>query len=133
MTEYNIVLPYPPPELNPNKRLHWAKKIKLKNDQKTIGFIAAKTIKEKLGDQDIELSLVFFPKDNRHYDLDNALSNSKAVLDGLAQGLGVNDKQFRPIKIDRGVPDKKNPRVEITLSINARSSNKSRTSDCQST
>lgn len=46
------------------------------------------------------LSLTFVAPDGRHRDLDNMLAASKAALDGIAQALGVDDKCFRPIKLD---------------------------------
>lgn len=114
MTKIHLILPYPPSELNPNKRLHWAQKTKIRNAEKEMGFALALAYKGKLTGE-IPLSLIFHAATNRSYDLDNALASCKAAIDGLAAGLGVNDKQFRPITIDRGLPDKNNPRVEIWI------------------
>jgi crossover junction endodeoxyribonuclease RusA len=110
----HLILPYPPSELSPNKRLHWAAKTKIKNTEKQIGAALALAYKGKLYGN-IPLSLVFHAATKRSYDLDNALASCKAAIDGLAEGLGINDKQFRPIIIDRGEPDKDNPRVEVWI------------------
>ena len=110
-----LTLPFPPPELNPNKRLHWARKVKIKNDEKNIGYLLAKPHYQVFGNSNIHLTMVFHPSSRRSFDLDNSLASSKAVLDGVAMGLGINDKQFRPITIDYGDVDKENPRVEVTL------------------
>lgn len=48
----------------------------------------------------IPLSIVFVAPDGRHRDLDNCLAAAKAQIDGVADGLKVNDKRFRPILID---------------------------------
>lgn len=110
----HLILPYPPSELNPNKRLHWAAKTKIKNTEKEIGYSLTLTHRGQIKG-DVALSLIFHASTNRSYDLDNALASCKAVVDGMAAGLGINDKQFRPITIDRGMPDKHNPRVEVLI------------------
>ena len=111
-----LTFPYPPSELNPNKRLHWAQKVKLKNQQKDLGFaLASRYADEFLDAKSVALSFVFYADSKRGYDLDNALASCKSLLDGIAQGININDKKFRPITIDRGKPDKNHPRVEITL------------------
>lgn len=110
-----LILPYPPSELNPNKILHWTKKAKLKTIQHKAGLDASQIYNGAVGNSDIKLSIMFYAKTKRHYDLDNALSACKSLLDGIASGLGVNDKQFRPITIDRGKSCKENPRVEIEI------------------
>jgi crossover junction endodeoxyribonuclease RusA len=110
----HLILPYPPSELNPNKRLYWAAKTKIKNAEKEIGCALALSYRGQVT-ADVALSLVFHASTKRSYDLDNALASCKAMIDGLAMGLGINDKQFRPITIDRGEPDKDNPRVEVWI------------------
>lgn len=64
------------------------------------------------------MELLFIPPDNRPRDIDNLLASCKELIDGIAQGLGVNDKQFRPITIDMGEKDKRNSRVEIIFHKN---------------
>lgn len=114
MEQIRLILPYPPSELNPNKRLHWAQKIKIKNAEKDMGLTLALIYRGRISG-DVPLSLIFYPGTNRSFDLDNALASCKAALDGVAQGLGINDKQFRPITIDRAAPDKHDPRVEVFI------------------
>ena len=89
--------------------------MKIKNEEKNIGFSLAQPHRGIFGLHNIHLFMFFHAATNRSFDLDNALASSKAILDGLASGLGINDKQFRPITIDYGAPDKNHPRVEITL------------------
>lgn len=114
MNQIRLTLPYPPSELNPNKRLHWAQKIKIKNAEKDMGIALSLGYRGQITG-DVPLTLVFYPQTKRSFDLDNALASLKAALDGVAHGLGINDKQFRPITIDRGHPDKNDPRVEVFI------------------
>lgn len=114
MSKIHLILPFPPSELNPNKRLHWAAKIKIKEAEKQMACALALSHKGQIK-EDVHLALTFHAATNRSYDLDNALASCKAAIDGLAHGLGINDKQFRPITIDRGIPDKDNPRVEVFI------------------
>lgn len=109
----HLILPYPPPELNPNKRLHWTRKMKIKNAEKDMGAALAARYRGTIAG-DCALSLMFYAPTRRAYDLDNALASCKPMIDGLAIGLGINDKQFRPITIDRGECDG-NPRVEVFI------------------
>jgi crossover junction endodeoxyribonuclease RusA len=119
VSEINLYVPFPPKELSPNARLHWAKKEKQRCAQNEIGYYESLPHRGKLGMEYVALSLLFIPKDRRCFDLDGLLSRMKPSLDGVAKGLGINDKQFRPIKLDMGEPDKKNPRVEITIDFTA--------------
>lgn len=93
-----IILSYPPKELNPNKRLHWAKVAKAKKDYKDLVMWEAIGHKPILPDEgNIQIVLTFHPPDNRLRDDDNAISAFKAGRDGLATLWNVNDRRFRPI------------------------------------
>lgn len=111
-----IFLPFPPKELSPNARLHWAKTAKAKKIYRLECFIEAKLQGiTKLDDpkKPINVSLVFYPPDKRKRDWDNALAAAKAGLDGLADALGVDDRNW---KLSFSVsPEPKNQvSVEIT-------------------
>lgn len=47
------------------------------------------------GDGKIDVHIVFYPPDKRRRDQDGMLSSCKAYLDGIADGLEVNDSRFR--------------------------------------
>lgn len=111
----DLVLPFPPRELNPNVILHWAKKAKIKAIQKEIGFSLSERYSGCFGNENLKISMIFYPSTKRQIDLDNCLASCKSILDGIAKGLRVNDKQFRPITIDFGKPTKDNPRVELRI------------------
>ena len=95
MTE--VTLPWPPKQLNPNFRGHWAAKSK----QAKAYRVACFTLALEAGlrgvdwEGDIHLWIDFYPPDRRHRDDDNMISAFKSGRDGLADALGVNDKRFR--------------------------------------
>lgn len=93
MTE--IVLPWPPKELSPNARTHWARLAKVKKAYREACYWqaieqGARPIKAN----GLHLTLTFVPPSRREYDLDNALARMKSGLDGLADVLGVDDKHW---------------------------------------
>lgn len=90
-----IILPWPPRELHPNSRTHWAKRAKHTKACRTRAGWETKAAKISAPHEGkISVCLVFCPPDNRRRDLDGCLSASKAFLDGVADGLGVDDSRF---------------------------------------
>jgi len=99
-----ITLPWPDKTLNPNARTHWAVKSRITKSTRTAAAWLTKASGEKVtGEGKIDLSIVFSPPDKRHRDQDGMLSSCKALLDGVADGLGVNDARFR-LHLDVGPP-----------------------------
>ena len=90
-----ITLPYPPKELNPNRKQHWAVKAKaIKSYRRAAGW-ATRHSKERVnGNGKVYLNVTFYPPDNRRRDRDNMIASFKAGNDGIADALGVNDYQF---------------------------------------
>ncbi len=101
-----IKLPFPDAALFPNRKngKHWTSTASKKVAQKLEGFVLTKQTMQKAGPQEwpehIPLSLMYVTPDKRHRDMDNCLAASKALLDGMADALGVNDKRFKPILVD---------------------------------
>lgn len=94
MTE--LRLPWPPKELSPNARVHWSKKAPIAKAYKKACW--ALTLEAGLvvpDSGDIHLFVDYYPPDRRQRDQDNMISASKALFDGIAAALGVNDKRFR--------------------------------------
>lgn len=98
-----VELPFPPAELSPNKRLHWAKKaalVKAYRHQASLSTVCAQDIMDRgirwPYDGEIPISVTFFPPDNRRRDRDNMLASFKAGFDGIADALGVDDNRFIP-------------------------------------
>lgn len=65
-------------------------------------------------DGDISVSVEFYPADRRG-DRMNYWNRMKPIFDGIADGLGVNDKQFVPVSILVSQPDKGAGYVVIRL------------------
>ena len=90
-----LTLPWPPRDLSPNARVHYMALAKAK---KAYRAACAWTAKEqglkRMDAQRLHLTLTFVPPNRRAHDLDNCLASIKAGLDGLADVLGVDDKQW---------------------------------------
>jgi crossover junction endodeoxyribonuclease RusA len=89
-----VNLPWPPRELSPNARKHWAVVAKHK---KLYRQICALMVKQS-GMQPTEsmrVFLTFYKPSNRRMDLDNCLASMKSGLDGVADALGIDDKHFK--------------------------------------
>jgi crossover junction endodeoxyribonuclease RusA len=50
----------------------------------------------------VPVTLTFCLPDKRKRDLDNLLAASKAVLDGVAAALLMDDREFEPVTLKRG-------------------------------
>ena len=95
MTDKIICLPWPPKELSPNARIHWAKKAKITKAYRAAAHVLTKQaglVAPETGR--ILLVLEFVPPDRRHRDEDNILASFKAARDGIADALGINDRRF---------------------------------------
>jgi len=96
-----IELAYPPPQLSPNRRYHHMERWRF---QKAARDTAYWLTRAALGHDrfehdggDIPVRVTFNPiKGKARPDDDNALASMKHSLDGIALGLGVDDKHFRP-------------------------------------
>jgi len=97
-----ISLPFPDASLMPNRKngRHWASTVGIKQYCR----ILARTSTPRIDDlpELIPLSVIFNSPDKRHRDLDNLLAACKAYIDGIADALKINDRNFRPILIDFG-------------------------------
>lgn len=101
----DIPLPWPPSVLFPNRTVntHWQEKGKAAKRYRFDCYILTKqVIRDKIFAGFIPLDILFNPPDRRSRDLDGCFSAIKHALDGVADSLEVNDKLFRPIKIDFG-------------------------------
>ncbi|QIL72912.1 endodeoxyribonuclease RusA [Diaphorobacter sp. HDW4B] len=90
-----LTLPWPPKELSPNARLHWAQLAKAKKAYRAAcGWTAKEQGARRIEAGKLNLSLVFYPPSRRAFDIDNCLARMKSGLDGLADVLGVDDKHW---------------------------------------
>ena len=85
-----IVLPYPPPALWPNKRPHWSAKARATRSYRQWAKLAANGAKPG------RVHLIFCPKPfGPAPDRDNAIAAFKAGFDGLADAMGINDRNLK--------------------------------------
>ena len=95
-TEMLLTLPWPPSQLNPNQRVHWAALAKAKG---RFRFACAMTAREqgatRLQAASLGIHMLFVPPDRRRRDLDNMIAAMKPGLDGLADVLGVDDSRWK--------------------------------------
>ncbi|WON88989.1 endonuclease [Delftia sp. UGAL515B_04] len=90
-----ITLPWPPKELSPNARIHWAQLAKAKKAYRAACAWSAKEQgARRLQADKLHLVLTFYAPSRRAFDLDNAVARMKSGLDGLADVLGVDDKHW---------------------------------------
>tara|TARA_R110000772_G_scaffold74113_20_gene161561 strand:- start:664 stop:1032 length:369 start_codon:yes stop_codon:yes gene_type:complete len=95
-----ISLSWPPAPLSPNARLHWSKVAKSKKAYRKSCW--AETINQVDLDkinlpEAMVLTMTFIPPDKREYDRDNLTARMKAGIDGLADGLEIDDKRFTTV------------------------------------
>ena len=98
-----IVLGWPPSDLSPNKRLHWAKLATAKKQYRKDCLSVTKeqlkkykSVYEKIPEK-LVLEMLFIPPDKRSYDRDNLVARMKAGIDGLSDALRINDKRFNTV------------------------------------
>ena len=83
-------MPWPFPALWPNKRPHWSAKARATRSYRFTAKCFA------LGAEVGPVTLTFCPKPlGPKPDLDNCIAASKALADGLADAMGVNDRELR--------------------------------------
>lgn len=108
MGENNVLkirLPYPPKELNPNKRTHWSRKSPFRKRYFAQCYVLARTVKPEFPALEIPLRITFHPPDRKKRDLDNMLASLKSGLDACAKAWGVDDHRFA-LTIRRAEPVK---------------------------
>ena len=90
-----ITLPWPGRELSPNSRVHWAAKAKVAKSYRKTAWALSRHARRHLADGlPVKVSIEFCPPDKRGRDLDNCLASLKSGLDGVADALQVNDRDF---------------------------------------
>ena len=117
-----FVFPWPSSKLSPNARQHWGQKAKAVKDARHLaGLIVFAQLETGLrearasvaGKDRIDVTITFYPPDNRRRDDDNMIAAFKSCRDGIADALGVDDRAFRPVY--RFEDAAKPGRVEVAL------------------
>ena len=103
-----IELPFPKSELSPNARLSWQAKMVHIKEARLLGKSAVlyKINGAPYREKRLALFLKFYPPDRRKRDLDNLHSSCKAYLDGICDGLHLDDRQFKEVTLYWGQVEK---------------------------
>lgn len=112
----SVLLPFPPKELNPNARIHWAKKSKIAKKYRNDCCLLCKQAGLNVDDLDVlHVFITFYPPNARSRDDDNLIAAFKNARDGIADAIGVDDKHFKthPLLSDKVV---KGGAVEVIFS-----------------
>lgn len=90
-----VQLPWPPSQLSPNARMHWAALAKAKKRFRArCALEALAQGAKRLSAERLAVHLQFYPPDHRHRDHDNMVAAIKSGLDGLSDVLGVDDSRW---------------------------------------
>ena len=100
---------WPPRELSPNARVHWAARSRAVKKYRADAHALALSEGLHMPDSDkVWVHLTFCPPSHRRYDADNLLASCKSLLDGIADALKVNDHRFIPtVQIGSADPEKR--------------------------
>lgn len=91
-----MVLPFPPSSLSGHHNSHWRNVRPVTNKHRTWAHLATLEVNPSVPETgDIPITFHFYPPDNRG-DRTNYPNRLKAYIDGIADGLGVNDRRFLP-------------------------------------
>ncbi len=105
--KFEVVLPWPPGQLNPNSRVHWSKKARAAEMYRYTCKLRTKNVingerwdVQALRDLvaaggDMHVFLDFYPPNRRARDDDNLIAAFKSGRDGLADALQIDDRHFR--------------------------------------
>lgn len=92
---YVIRLSWPSKPLWQNSRCHWAKRARAVAAHKHEAWaLAREAAVAKMPNARLEIS--FHPPDRRRRDIQNMPATMKAAIDGIADAMGCDDKDFRP-------------------------------------
>lgn len=90
-----ITLPWPDKKLSSNARVHWAVRSKATKAARLAAGWSTRLAKEQVNAEGaIYLHVYFYPPDKRKRDGTNMLASCKAIFDGIADALGVDDCRF---------------------------------------
>ena len=90
-----ITLPWPPADLSPNARNHWAVMAKAKKKyRRDCGQHAIAQGARKMDVDSIHAEITFYPPSKRRMDKDNCIASMKSGIDGIADVIGVDDSRW---------------------------------------
>lgn len=113
MRELRLLFEQPPLEVGPNGRLHWAKKArvvkKLRERCRLVTLSVVNAYPEFDGFVPGVYDIEWFYTYGVEPDADNILGRCKALLDGVADALKVNDRSWQVGNIVRTKVEAKDP------------------------
>lgn len=101
MTEIVVTLPWPPQELKPNWRGHWAAKARKVKQYRQWAYTLTRdaTPEQFFGYKGkAQVQCEFCAPDHRLRDEDNLVATMKSGFDGIADRLGINDRKFHHLE-----------------------------------
>lgn len=91
-----LVMPWPPADLSPNARAHWAVLARAKKKyREECGWHARSQGARRMSAERLDVTFTFYPPTKRRIDLDNCIARMKAGIDGIADVVGVDDSKWR--------------------------------------
>lgn len=94
---YAIDLPWPDKDLSQNARVHWSRRAKaVKAARTAAAWLVRAGIPRRPDWKAVALSVVFHPPNRRRFDQDGLIGRMKALQDGIADAIGVDDCHFIP-------------------------------------
>lgn len=110
-----IDLPWPHKDLSPNARCHWTRKHRAVKVHREAAHWQSKP-RGPIEADEVRVTIVAYPPTRHAFDDDNFIARCKPYLDGIADGLEINDRNFRIQPLRRGEVSKPgNVRFEIEV------------------
>ena len=119
--ELDVQLAWPNKDLSPNARVHFFAKSKLVRVAKGAALLHTKKAMKAAGITravpvgKVNVQIVPVPPTRRSQDEDNLLAKMKSALDGIAEGIGVDDRNFHFLE-QVWFPAKKPGKIFVRLS-----------------
>lgn len=117
-------IPWPSGVLSPNSRAHWGTVAKAKKRYRTAAAWAVHSAGPPIqvvmlrDFAKVNVKLSFSPPDKRARDHDNLIASCKALLDGVADALDIDDSQF--VLTHEVLPPVKGGNVRVTITGGAK-------------
>lgn len=108
MSAVSFILPFPEKALWPNGRAHWGAKARAVAKHRTrayLAVLAGGAPKAEPGSR-VSITVTVHPKTRHPIDRDNCVAALKSYIDGFADALGVDDRNFETPEIAFGEPVK---------------------------
>jgi len=91
-----LTVPWPPANLSPNARVHWAALAKAKKKyRKDCGWLARAQGARRMSAERLDVTITLCPPVRGRGDFDNNIASLKAGIDGIADAIGIDDSKWR--------------------------------------